>query len=319
MDCDVHPGIPDGIKPALRYMTIPWRERLAALSGSIECRGAAAKDVIANVLPTESDQALLVPLVRLNAWSDALMASVVASAINDYFVNEWLPLDSRFRLALVLPPQSPSHTCEEIRKHASNPQVKAATIPLLSILLGDAQYQPVFAALEENDLPLVVHPTGAEGLYSGAPELAGGHTFARSERRILVPQIAQSNLNSMICQGVFERFPKARVIFSGFGAGWLTPLIWRMDMDWRRLRIETPWVKRLPSDYVVSNVFVTVTGSHEIDEAFPAKSALAERLRAKMLFGSHYDRADETRSQSSRHPDMRSAEALAFSTVPAEA
>lgn len=316
IDCDVHPGIQEGINPALKYMTVAWRERLATLAGNIECRGAPADEILKLCLRSDGDQALLVPLVRLNAWSDVLLASVVAGAINDYFATEWLPMDPRLRLAIVLPAQSPSHAEEEILKHASNPQISAATIPLLSTLLGDAEYQRVFAAAEDNGMAMVLHPTGAEGLYSGAPELAGGHNFTVSERRILVPQIAQANLNSLICQGVFERFPKLQVIFSGFGVGWLMPLMWRMDMDWRRLRIETPWVKRLPSEYVLSNVFVTVRGPEQLNEELAATSGLAAKLETRALFGSHHGADRSTRDAGSRDGNFGAAEQLAFRSAP---
>jgi uncharacterized protein len=316
IDCDVHPGINEGINPALKYMTVPWRERLATLAGNIECRGAALESIRSSCLHEPADQAVLVPLIRLNAWSDMLMASVVAGAINDYFVAEWLPADPRLRLAILLPGQSPSHACEEIRKHASNPQVTAAMIPLLSTLLGHAQYQPVFAALESSELPLVLHPTGAEGLYSGAPELAGGHNFTVAERRILVPQIAQANLNSMICQGVFERFPKLHVIFSGFDVGWLMPLMWRMDMDWRRLRIETPWVRRLPSEYVASNVFVTLQGSEQLYDELAATSGVAEKLKSRTLFGSHFGAVTTAPHDGIQVGKFRAAEESAFRSAP---
>ena len=302
MDFDVHPGIKGGLSAALKYMSQPWQERLSTLAEAIECPGAPMEDIRANWLQSDVEsEALLVPMVRLNAWSDALLASAVAQAVNECFVREWLPSDDRFRLAILLPAQSPTSAVEEIRRHGANPQVIAAVMPLINTLLGDSYYQPMYEAAHEVDLTLVVHPTGAEGLYLGAPALAGGTSFSGGERSVLVHQVAQSNLNSLILQGVFQRFPRLRFLFSGFGFGWLPALLWRMDMDWRRLRIETPWVAKLPTDYVLEHIWLTVSAPEELRAGFDFESKALSRLRERTVFGSHYCLVS-----SKAHPELRS-------------
>jgi predicted TIM-barrel fold metal-dependent hydrolase len=266
-------------------MTDPWRERLATLAPQVECLGAPLDDIVENRLA--SGPVVLVPQLRINSWSDALQASAVAAAANDYFIAEWLPADERIKLAILLPPQAPHHAVEEIEKHGSHPQVAAVLLPLLSSLLGEHAYYPLFAAAEKAELPVMIHPTGAEGLYAGAPALAGGYNFTANERRVLMPQLAQATLNSLILQGVFERFSRLRIVFSGFGVGWLPPLLWRMDMDWRRLRIETPWVKKPPSEYAFDRVWMTVDRPEA--DGLAARTKFAPRLHGRTLYGSHYD------------------------------
>ena len=35
---------------------------------------------------------------------------------------------------------------------------------------------------------------------------------------------------------------------------WLPGLMWHLDLDWRALRDYTPWVKRLPSEYIREHI-----------------------------------------------------------------
>jgi len=68
------------------------------------------------------------------------------------------------------------------------------------------------------------------------------------------PQIAMAHLTSLICEGVFEKFPAFRFLFIEHDVFWVPGLLWHMDGDWKSLRDYTPWIKKLPSEYVRSNV-----------------------------------------------------------------
>jgi len=77
------------------------------------------------------------------------------------------------------------------------------------------------------------------------------------ERYVTLGQGAETNLNSLVMNGTFERFPKLRVLYVEYGFVWPIALMLRMDRLWRSLRHEVPWVKKSPIDYVTDHVWFT--------------------------------------------------------------
>jgi predicted TIM-barrel fold metal-dependent hydrolase len=69
--------------------------------------------------------------------------------------------------------------------------------------------------------------------------------------------IFQSQVISLVTAGVFDRFPTLRVALIESGVTWLPSLMWRLDKEWKGLRREVPWVRRLPSEYIQEHFRLT--------------------------------------------------------------
>lgn len=78
------------------------------------------------------------------------------------------------------------------------------------IPLGQKCYWPIYEAASECGLPVAVHP-GAEcrgmanGFVAGAPS-----TYL--EWHTNIPQNYMGHLTSLLCEGVFEKFPKLKFV-----------------------------------------------------------------------------------------------------------
>lgn len=321
IDCDVHPLVAGGIGRLFPYMTAGWRARfddrdVVAQSPFPPIRyshprgflrrdamtsdgGAPGSDplylVQQHLDPARIDSAILLSLQAgaLAAWTNSAEAGVLASAFNRFFVDEWLPVDPRLNLCIVVSPHDPAAAAEEISRCATTGQVVGVFLPLIDRLMGHRWYHPIYAAAAEHQLPVIVHGSGAETIYTGAPAVAGGLPATYIERYVDMPQIAQANLVSLIFEGTFERYPLLRVAFVEWGFSWLPSVLWRMDKAWKGLRVEVPWVKRRPSEYVIDHVRFTTEPIDEPDdpEAFAqvCKMARAERT---LLFSTDYPHWD---------------------------
>jgi predicted TIM-barrel fold metal-dependent hydrolase len=118
---------------------------------------------------------------------------------------------------------------------------------------GNRFYHPIYAACERHGLPMCVH-FGAEGAGVSAPPTAAGFPSYYLEMRMARPQIAMAHVSSLICEGVFEKFPTFKFLFIEHDVFWVPGLMWHMDGDWKGLRDYTPWVKKLPSEYLRGNI-----------------------------------------------------------------
>lgn len=196
-------------------------------------------------------------------------ATALAQAVNDWLIADWLEQDSRLRASIVVPSNEPELAAREIDRIAGHPGFVQVLLPVRSpVPYGARRFHPIFEAAARHDIVVGLHYGGMPG---NPPSSTGWPSFYIEEYAGM-PHVFQTQLMSLVVEGVFDRFPGARVALIESGFSWLPPFLWRFDKDWKGLRRETPWNKHLPSAYVRDHVRVTLQpfdapreGSHFLD------------------------------------------------------
>jgi predicted TIM-barrel fold metal-dependent hydrolase len=194
--------------------------------------------------------------IEVSTLANPYYAQALASAYNDWVLEEWLSRDERLQASLVVAPQDPTAAAAEVRRLGGHPRFAQVLVSSGSQRpYGDPFYHPIWDACAEVGLPFAVHLGGNAGVNS-TPTGCGPPTFFW-EAHALLCETGMGHLASTIAHGVFERWPGARLVLIECGIAWLPAILWRLDEDYRALRKETPWLQRLPSEYAHDHVRLT--------------------------------------------------------------
>ncbi|HWP34574.1 MAG TPA: amidohydrolase family protein [Thermodesulfobacteriota bacterium] len=121
--------------------------------------------------------------------------------------------------------------------------------------LDDPVFYPYYQAAEELGVPLFCHPNSDGDLTDRFDTFFKLHVLGR-------PMNCTAALVALVLGGVFEKFPKLRVVFFECSAEWILYWMHRMDDDYewaRRLPVLTgaAAITMPPSEYVRRNCYVT--------------------------------------------------------------
>jgi predicted TIM-barrel fold metal-dependent hydrolase len=178
----------------------------------------------------------------------------VCRAANDWNAEHWLSRDSRLTSVIIVPSATPEEATKELRRAARNQQMVGVMMSGNPIgrPFGDPHFHPIYEVAAELGLVVSVHVSGGDRPNSTTS--VGGPRGTAIEHITQLAQSGMHHLSSMIVHGVFEKYPGLRIMLTEYGLAWIPAFLWRMDHEFDLLRRESPWVKKLPSEYIRENV-----------------------------------------------------------------
>lgn len=237
------------------------------------------------------DLAVLVPFTRgLNASSNHNTA--ICAATNEWLADTWLGewnREERFYGSICVNPRDPEAAVAEIRRWGSHPAMAQVVVPMLvHVPYGQRVYHPIWAEAAAHGLPVAVRADGGTGLEF--PPTPVGYPRHFIEYASLASANFGTHLASLIAEGVFETYPALKVVFADGGHDVLTQLIWRLDTTFPACRGETPWVRRMPSEYLADHVRFVSARHEEPNLEGPALEDWTRISHADhlLMFGSHF-------------------------------
>ena len=217
------------------------------------------------------------------------LGNAVCSAINDWQYEHWTQKDRRLKAAIVVPGEDPQAAVREIERWAGNPDfVQIGMVTHTIEPLGRRRYWPIYEAAQAHNLPVGLHSSGFNG---HAVTGTGWCSFYVEEQHNVA--ISQQNLAiSLVCEGVFERFPALKAVIIEAGFVWVPAVAWRLDQHWARMRGEVPHLTKKPSEYFRTNLWYSSQPADEPEKPEFLRQSLEWLGWDRLLFATDYPHWD---------------------------
>ena len=190
--------------------------------------------------------------------------AAIAGAHNDYLIEEVFPVSERIKASMMICHRDPQMGADEIRRVGHHRQFVGVFTSFSGLFepIGTAKYDPILDAMQEFDLVLTAH---SEGWF---PHFTPLWTGARTWIELFGNAPAgncMAHLAAMIVQGMFDKYPRQKVIFQEGGYWWLPDFMLRLDdfymssggdiaLTERKLASGERWLHKMPSQYVLDHV-----------------------------------------------------------------
>ncbi|WP_010531828.1 amidohydrolase family protein [Lentibacillus jeotgali] len=191
----------------------------------------------------------------MHGWYE--MGTALASAYNDWQIENWLEKDDRLYGSVHIAAQDPQQAVREIERVGPHPKMVQILLPIDTRSWGDPYYHPIYEAAERHNLSIGMH-------HNEPPTHFGGWPRYFIEWHTMLPTAHMIEVSNMVFNGVFDKFPGLHLVMIEGGFTHAPHLMKKMDQQYKELRHEIPWVKRMPSRIMQEHVRFTTQPVEEL-------------------------------------------------------
>lgn len=274
-----------------------WRSKYVPTT-TIGAPASAFKDIYARLFDLGSGRiaemdanGIAMQVLSMNAPGVQAMppadAAVMARLVNDRLAAAIAAHPTRFAGLTTVGPQDPQTAAKEIERGAQKLNMSGVLINshTNNEFLDDPKFLPIFEALAANDMPLYLHPNGPTAAMEDTLKIPGftvGWSYGVD---------AGTHAVRLIAAGIFDRFPTLKLVLGHMGEAlpfWISRMDNRFEWEYRMTGKSRP-LKRLPSDYIRDNIYVTTSGMNYGPQT---RMALDVMGREHVLFAIDYPYED---------------------------
>jgi predicted TIM-barrel fold metal-dependent hydrolase len=227
-----------------------------------------------------------------NLQRNARFMTAMCSAYNDWTLEKWVRPYPYFKGSIVVNVANPEAAAAEIHRLGDDPgMVQVMLFSHGREAHGHDHYWPIYRAAVEHGLPIGVHI--ANDIGNSNPQTPVGWYTSFVEHHTDHTQTAMANFVSLVTEGVFEEFSTLKYLTIEGGVCWAPYVMGRLDRIYPALKRELPYLKKLPSEYILEHCYFS---TQPIEEPRDPKHLLAmlELIDAKrtLLFATDYPHWD---------------------------
>ena len=188
---------------------------------------------------------------------DAATANSLATTTNDQLAEAIKKHPDRFAGLAAVAPQDPKAAAKEMERAIRKLGLNGVIINSHTNgeYLDDSKFWEIFEAAQALDAAIYLHPQ------TPPPNMVMPY-LARGFERAIMGFAHETSLHvlGLMTSGVFDRFPKLKIVIGHGGEG-LPYMLYRIDYMYENARYPfMKKVKKLPSDYMKENFYITTSG-----------------------------------------------------------
>lgn len=209
---------------------------------------------------------------------DPALATRRAAEANDFLAEQIARHPDRYAGFAHISVQEPHAAARELERCVRELGFKGAMINghTNGLYLDDRSLEPLWERAEALGAVVYIHPTDP---LAPAPVLNGVPALRRATWEWGFE--TGSHALRLVFSGLFDRFPKARVMLGHMGET-LPYLLWRFDS---RAKLYGVKLAKQPSDYIKENILVTISGVFARE---PLQCAVDALGRERVMFAADY-------------------------------